>query len=96
IFHSEDLQVPEGLDAGDFGAITRGDGKKQTTFRGYPLYYFGGDSKPGDMKGQGSRGVWFVVDPGKFMMEGEMMREGEGMMEEGGGMMERQKKGYGY
>ncbi|MEJ2313649.1 MAG: hypothetical protein P8Y85_02495 [Nitrospirota bacterium] len=95
IFHSEDLKVPEGIDAEDFGTMTREDGKKQTTFRGYPLYYFSGDSEPGDMKGQGSRGVWFMVDPGKFMMEKEMMKE-EGGMQEGGGMMEKPRKGYGY
>lgn len=78
LFYSEDLQVPEGLDTADFGAITREDGKKQTTFRGYPLYYFSGDDGPGDMKGHGSRGVWFVVDPEEFMMEKGMEKKGYG------------------
>ena len=33
----------DGLKAGDFGSITRADGKKQTTYKGLPLYYFAGD-----------------------------------------------------
>lgn len=50
----------------DFGMITREDGAKQTTFRGYPLYYFADDKAAGDTKGAGLNGVWFVVDPDKF------------------------------
>lgn len=46
--------------------ITREDGKKQTTFRGYPLYYWAGDKAPGDTKGQGMKNVWYVIDPAKF------------------------------
>ncbi len=90
VFYSEDLRVPEGIDPADFGAITREDGKKQTTFRGYPLYYFSGDDGPGDMKGHGSRGVWFMVDPEKFMMK-KGMEKGKGVMEK-----RMEKKGYGY
>jgi len=52
--------------AEDFGTITREDGKKQTTFRGYPLYYWAGDKAPGDTKGQGVGNVWYVIDPTKF------------------------------
>ena len=32
------LTVPPSLKATDFGTIDRPDGKKQSTFRGYPLY----------------------------------------------------------
>ncbi len=67
IFYSEEITAPEGIDAKDFGTITREDGKEQTTFRGYPLYYFSGDKEPGDTNGQASRDVWFVVSPEKFM-----------------------------
>ena len=28
----------------------------------FPLYYFSGDARPGDVNGQGSGDVWFVVD----------------------------------
>ena len=54
------------MKAEDFGTITREDGKKQTTFRGYPLYYWVGDKAAGDTKGQGMGNVWHVIDPAKF------------------------------
>lgn len=55
-----------GLKDADFATIVRGDGQKQTTFRGYPLYYWMGDSKAGETNGQGINNVWFVIDPDKF------------------------------
>lgn len=67
IYYVDGVEVPEGLDAKDFGTITRDDGKKQTTFRGYPLYYFISDGSPGDTKGEGIGDVWYVVNPAKFM-----------------------------
>ena len=50
----------------DFGTITREDGEKQTTFRGYPLYYWVNDNGAGDTTGNGVKGVWFVVNPDDF------------------------------
>ena len=52
----------QGLDAEDFGSITRTDGAKQVTFYGRPLYYFAGDTTAGDTKGQGLSGKWYVID----------------------------------
>ncbi len=43
--------------------ITRSDGTSQVTFNGHPLYYYSGDTNPGDAKGQGIAGNWFVIDP---------------------------------
>lgn len=51
-----------GLDTEDFGTITRADGTSQLTFYGRPLYLFAGDTAPGDVKGQGLKDKWFVVD----------------------------------
>jgi predicted lipoprotein with Yx(FWY)xxD motif len=65
-FAAASIVVPAGLKAEDFGSITRADGAAQTTFRGYPLYYWKGDAAAGATTGQGVNGVWFVVDPGKF------------------------------
>ena len=63
LFSEENVTVPEGLAAADFGVITREDGKKQTTYKGMPLYYFFKDAKPGDAAGQGVNNVWYVVTP---------------------------------
>ena len=45
----------------NFGAITRGEGTSQATANGLPLYYYSGDSAPGDFYGQGVGNVWWVV-----------------------------------
>jgi predicted lipoprotein with Yx(FWY)xxD motif len=45
---------------GDFTLIDAAGGK-QWTVKGMPLYYFAGDSKPGDRNGDGSGGVWHTV-----------------------------------
>ena len=37
------------------------DGNSQVTYDGRPLYYFAGDTKPGDINGQGVGNVWFVL-----------------------------------
>jgi len=63
LYFHEMVAVPEGPKTGDFGTITREDGKKQTTYKGWPLYYYAGDKAPGDVLGQGLGNVWFVVNP---------------------------------
>lgn len=57
---TEMLNLPAGLNSTSFGEITRPDGGKQTTYNGWPLYYFIKDKKPGDTTGQGINKVWFV------------------------------------
>ncbi|OQX09910.1 MAG: hypothetical protein BWK76_21530 [Desulfobulbaceae bacterium A2] len=66
LFSADKVAAPPELKAEDFGSITREDGKKQTTFKGYPLYYWVNDKQPGDTSGQGVNNVWYVVDPGTF------------------------------
>ncbi|WP_284036550.1 hypothetical protein [Neobacillus sp. 114] len=62
-FYSENLDVPEGLNKQDFSTITRADtGEKQTTYKGFPLYYFVNDKAAGDVNGQGVKDVWFIVN----------------------------------
>jgi predicted lipoprotein with Yx(FWY)xxD motif len=63
VFLAENLQVRCGMNAKNFSTITRDDGKKQTTYKGRPLYYFFKDAKPGDVNGQGLDNVWFVASP---------------------------------
>ena len=63
LFYSEKVTATGVLKPDDFKTITREDGKKQTTYKGMPLYYFVKDAKPGDTTGQGVKEVWFVAAP---------------------------------
>lgn len=63
VFYMEKPTASKDLNTNDFGVIMRDDGKKQTTFRGMPVYYFFKDAKPGDTSGQGVGNVWYVIDP---------------------------------
>jgi predicted lipoprotein with Yx(FWY)xxD motif len=67
LYYREKVAPPAGTMADEFGTITRDDGAKQTTFRGYPLYYFIQDKAAGDTNGQGVKDVWYVIDPATFM-----------------------------
>lgn len=62
------LVVPAGARAalasgvrGTLGSIVRPDGSTQVTYRGHLLYYYVGDTAPGQDKGQGVDGTWFVA-----------------------------------
>ena len=44
--------VPVGRDVRGLGVIVRSNGQRQVTFRGHPLYFFAGDTRPGQTKGQ--------------------------------------------
>ncbi|MFD0385119.1 hypothetical protein ACFQ2B_31405 [Streptomyces stramineus] len=50
--------VPEKL----ITTVTRPDGTKQLAVDCWPVYWFTGDKKAGDIEGQGKQGVWFAVD----------------------------------
>jgi predicted lipoprotein with Yx(FWY)xxD motif len=63
-FNAATVKVSPPLRASDFGTITRGDGSKQSTYLGWPLYYYAFDTAPGDTKGYGVNGFWFVMGPG--------------------------------
>jgi predicted lipoprotein with Yx(FWY)xxD motif len=52
-----------GAQASLLGTTTRTEGTQQVTYKGTPLYYFAGDSKASDTKGQGLNKVWWVVAP---------------------------------
>lgn len=61
IFYKETPTLGTGLKRSDFGTITRTDGSKQTTFRGWPLYYFKNDTKAGDVLGDKVGNVWMAA-----------------------------------
>jgi predicted lipoprotein with Yx(FWY)xxD motif len=63
VFYDASLTVSEGLSPGDFSTITRADGAMQTTYKGFPLYYFHEDLQPGDTNGEKVNNVWYVAKP---------------------------------
>ena len=48
----------------NIGSFVRDDSTTQAAYKGMPLYSYSGDSKPGDMKGDGIGGVWHIVKIG--------------------------------
>jgi predicted lipoprotein with Yx(FWY)xxD motif len=63
IFYVAGIVVPSNLNASDFGAIAGFEGQMQTTYKGWPLYYYIKDQAVGDTLGQRVNGVWFVINP---------------------------------
>jgi predicted lipoprotein with Yx(FWY)xxD motif len=63
VFYTANATYDVSLTKTDFSTITRSDGSKQTTYKGWPLYYYAGDSKGGDLTGDGVDGIWFVAKP---------------------------------
>jgi predicted lipoprotein with Yx(FWY)xxD motif len=52
--------------AAKIGTISASGGKRLVTYNGHPLYYYVGDQKPGDTKGQGLNqfgAKWYVLAP---------------------------------
>ncbi len=60
-FFKDTPSIGTGLNAVDFGTITRADGTRQTTYKGWPLYYYSNDAKAGDVNGDGVGNTWFVA-----------------------------------
>jgi len=68
VFYDESLYLGAGLDTDDFGSIDRGEGVMQTTYKGWPLYYFANDNAAGDVNGDGVINKWFVAKPDYTVM----------------------------
>jgi predicted lipoprotein with Yx(FWY)xxD motif len=62
-FSADTIQVSAPLSKADFDIYTQSDGKKQIRTNGLRLYYYKGDSKPGDVKGDNLGNVWFAATP---------------------------------
>ena len=63
-----------GVTASKLGTITGTNGTAQVTYAGHPLYYYAKDSKPGDVKGQGSNqsgALWWILAPSGTPIENQ-------------------------
>ena len=81
----------EGLDPAVFTVVPGAEGGQQLKAGKWPLYHFSGDAAPGDVNGQGSGGVWFVV-----AADGSLIKDapGEGSAGSAGGGDEADGDGY--
>jgi predicted lipoprotein with Yx(FWY)xxD motif len=66
VFYVTGIVVLPDLKVSDFGTYMRDSNIRQTTYKGYPLYYFYQDKIAGDTFGNKQGSVWFVVNPDNF------------------------------
>ncbi len=81
VFYMKDIKVASGLNAAGFANITRADGIKQTTYKGWPLYTFASDAAPADTKGDGVGGVWYIAKTDYTLMLGNKAVDGSDVKE---------------
>jgi len=63
VFLAGSGSLPTGLGASRLTSFTRADGARQSALDGHPLYFFAGDSAPGDTRGHAANAVFDTVDP---------------------------------
>ena len=70
VYYEANLKVPKALKAEDFATKTTADGRQQTTYKGWPLYYYAPAptgsyirEAPGLTGGNAIGGIWHVVNP---------------------------------
>ncbi|MFD1772180.1 hypothetical protein [Sphingobacterium suaedae] len=68
IFYDGDISTDASVDNAFVGETVRADGKKQTTYKGWPLYYFSGDQTAGTINGDGVNKIWYVAKPDYIVM----------------------------
>jgi predicted lipoprotein with Yx(FWY)xxD motif len=52
-----------GITGSLLGTVKRPDGRLQVTYGGLPLYLYSGDTKAGEVNGQGVGGIWHAITP---------------------------------
>jgi predicted lipoprotein with Yx(FWY)xxD motif len=57
------IMAGSGVALANLGVIILPDGTRQVTYKGYPLYTYTKDLKPGDTNGHGIDGKWLLVTP---------------------------------
>ncbi len=71
VYYKANIKVPTALNAADFATRSTADGRPQTTYKGWPLYYYAPPASgvytreaAGQTAGNGIGGIWHVVSPG--------------------------------
>jgi predicted lipoprotein with Yx(FWY)xxD motif len=62
-----------GVDGAKVGTTKRQDGASQVTYGGHPLYFYAGDRRPGDTRGQGLEqfgAEWYALGSSGSKLEG--------------------------
>jgi predicted lipoprotein with Yx(FWY)xxD motif len=62
IFNANARELDASLDDAAFGTIERTDGTFQTTYYGWPLYYYKSDTTPNVINGQNKAKTWFAAE----------------------------------
>ncbi len=65
-----------GVNKALLGTIKAAHGMRQVTYAGFPLYRYKGDSKAGQLKGQGTDGSWYVVNAKGAMVKNKVSGSG--------------------
>lgn len=79
VYYSASTSTDMSLNTAEVGTVTRADGRKQTTYKGYPLYYYKDDMAQNDTKGDAVGGVWFVAKPDYSLMLANAQLTAEGI-----------------
>ncbi|MCB5166751.1 SCO0930 family lipoprotein [Streptomyces bambusae] len=58
---ADDATAGSVIDPGLLGEVVRGDGTRQLTLAGWPVYRYAPDTKPGEAKGEGVGGTWHAL-----------------------------------
>ena len=82
VYYQATVKVPKALNAADFATKPTADGRPQTTYKGWPLYYYapvsGGVNTreaAGQTGGNGTGTVWHVLNPGYNVLLGSKLVE---------------------
>ena len=56
------VSAATGVKAKLLGTTKRRNGKRQVTYKGHPLYTYTGDSRAGQVNGEGYQSIWYVIN----------------------------------
>lgn len=74
-----------GVSAALVGTMKAAHGMRQVTYAGFPLYYFAGDKKAGQLNGQAFQSKWYVVNTKGALVKQPVSSGGGGTSSSGGG-----------